>query len=223
MKFILKNNLFTTIKVILTVLAAFFVFEPAVLGANSITVSQTVDAEIAFATAASNITMSPSLNASTGGTASGGTQVVVKTNNGAGYNMTLAADSALGMIGAASSTNAIPAYAPAAAGVPDYSFTVPANQAYFGYTAEASTTADLSTAFKDLAGACNNASGADTADKCWINAGTSPFTIVNRSGATVVSGATTTLKFLVVINSNPSPSIPNDTYVATTTLTATVN
>lgn len=203
----------------------FMMAEPAVsLGAgNSLVVYLNVGTEISFATSASNITLAPSINASTGGTADGGTQVVVKTNDLLGYSMTLAASSSVGMIGVASSTNSIPAYVPAVAGVPDFSFTVPVNRAYFGYTVEASTTADLTSSFKDLAGACGAVLGSDTADKCWINASTSDFPVVNRNSATPASGATTTLKFRVVINANPVPLIPNDTYVATTTLTATAN
>jgi hypothetical protein len=135
--------------------------------------------------------------------------------------MTITASSSAGMIGNVNA-GTIPAYVPSATNVPDFTFTAPANTARFGYTAEASTTADLSSAFKDNGSACNTGSS-DTANSCWLNASTTAFTIINRSTATTVWGATTTLKFRAVINSNPSPVIPNDVYVATTTLTATGN
>jgi hypothetical protein len=106
----------------------------------------------------------------TGGTSNGGTQVVVTTNDHLGYSMTIMASSSVGMIGNASSSNSIPAYVTATPGVPDYTFTVPANKAYFGYTVEASTTADLATSFKDSASACNAPAGGDTASQCWIAA-----------------------------------------------------
>lgn len=203
----------------------FIIAEPAMTIAvqTNFTVSQIVSSEIAFATPASDITLAPSINSVLGGTATGGTQVVVKTNNRSGYSMTLAASSSLGMIGIASTTQYIPAYVTATAGVPDFAFNVPANTAYFGYTVEASTTADLATPFKDSLGSCNSASGGDTANSCWIPATSTAYTIINRTSETEVSGATTTLKFQVVISANPSPAIPNDTYVATTTLTATTN
>jgi hypothetical protein len=201
---------------------AFTVFEPAIIGAattgSQFTISQTVTAEISFATPASNVTMSPSLGGLTGGTANGGTQVVVTTNSLTGYTVTLQASSSLGMIGNASSTNFIPAMA--ASNTPSFSFTAPTNSAAFGYTVEASTTGDLSSTFKDNGSICGTGS-ADAANSCWLNASTTAVTIINRSLQTPSSGGTTTLKFRVIINSNPNPVIPNDVYVATTTLTAT--
>lgn len=100
-----------------------------------------------------------------GGQASGETQVVVVTNDHLGYSMTVTASSSLGMIGNASSTLYIPAYVTSAPGTPDFTFSVPANTAYYGYTVEASTTSDLVTAFKDNSTVCGVA-GSDTADKC---------------------------------------------------------
>lgn len=226
----MKNNTLreiisvTSVNLVLA-LVAFVFLEPSVsLGAQStFTISQTVTSELSFATPATDVVLSPSLGGLTGGTANGGTQVVVTTNDTQGYSMTIMASSSVGMIGNASSSNSIPAYVTAVPGVPDYSFTVPANKAYFGYTAEASTTADLARSFKDSASACNNVSGGDTVGQCWIAATSTAYTIVNRTLPTPASGATTTLKFRVVINANPSPVIPDDTYVATTTLTATAN
>ena len=170
--------------------------------------------------------MLPILGGLSGGLATGQTQVIVKTNNLTGYNMTIAASSSLGMIGNASSTNYIPAYVPTTPGVPDYNFnyTVPTNVARFGYSVEASTTSDIVQAFRDNgSNACNSVVNSNTADKCWLNASTSAYTIINRSLPTAPNGATTTLFFKVGIGANPNPVIPNDTYVATTTLTATTN
>lgn len=218
----LFNLILESCVAVFSLVLLYIVLEPAITK-GAFTVSQSVTTEIAFLTPANNITLTPSIDVSVGGQASGQTQVVVKTNDHLGYSMTITASSSLGMIGVASSTKYIPAYVTGTAGVPDYDFNVPANSAYFGYTAEASTTSDLAQSFKDTAGVCNSVSGGDTTDKCWIGATTTAYTVVNRSSATSLSGATTTLKFLVVINSNPSPGIPNDTYVATTTLTAIAN
>ncbi len=205
------------------IIFAFVLVEPSISLGSTNTISQTVTTEIAFQTPATNIVLSPSIDVSLGGQASGETQVVVITNDHLGYSMTVTASSSLGMIGNASTTLYIPAYVTSTPGTPDFTFTTPVNTAYYGYTVEASSTSDLATAFKDDSANCGVIAGSDTADRCWISASTIPYTVINRSSVTPLSGATTTLKFLVVINSNPNPGIPNDTYVATTTLTATAN
>ncbi|MDD5165657.1 MAG: hypothetical protein PHG25_03970 [Candidatus Pacebacteria bacterium] len=211
----------------------FTAFEPTItrgaVTTSQFTISQIVTTEISFATPATNIIMSPSLGGITGGTANGQTQVVVTTGNSTGYNMTLTASSSLGMIGNASSSNYIPAYIPNATTSPDFSFTAPANTARFGYTIAASSSADAAPFFKNTGAICNAGSNSNPSNtaasslNCWINASTTAVTIVNRTLQTPSSGATTTLFFQVKINSNPSPVIPNDTYVATSTLTATTN
>ncbi|MES3031030.1 MAG: hypothetical protein V4697_01300 [Patescibacteria group bacterium] len=201
----------------------FVVFEPAISKAieDQFTVTQVVTAEISFLTPGTDITMSPSLAGITGGTSNGQTTIRVLTNNALGYNMTLTASSSLGMIGN-SQGGTIPAYIHIGSTTPQFVFTTPTDTARFGYTVEASTTADLATAFKDTGAICGAGSG-DTVDACWINASTSAVTIINRTTATAASGSTSTIKFRTVIDSNPVPAVPQDTYVATTTLTATVN
>lgn len=223
MKKEMLNILINSGSIMLVIIFAFVIAEPTISLGSTNTVSTTVTTEIAFQTPATNIVLGPAIDVSLGGQASGETQVVVVTNDHLGYSMTVTASSSLGMIGNASSTLYIPSYVTSTPLVPDYNFTVPANTAYYGYTVEASTTSDLVTAFKDNSTVCGVVAGSDTSDKCWISANTTPFTVINRSSVTPLSGATTTLKFLIVINSNPSPAIPNDTYVATTTLTATAN
>lgn len=203
---------------------AFVIFEPAISAAieDQFTITQSITAEISFLTPSTDVTMGPSIAGITGGTSNGGTQVIVLTNNATGYNMTLTASSSLGMIGNGQG-GTIPAYIPTATGVPDFNFTTPANRARFGYTVEATTTNDLDQSFKDNGSNTCNTGSTDTANSCWLNASTTAETIINRSSATTASGATTTIKFRVVVNASPLPAIPQDTYVATTTLTATVN
>ena len=205
----------------------FLLAEPAIsngatTSSSQFTISQVVTSEVSFSTPASNVTLGPSLGGLTGGTSNGGTQVIVVTNDHLGYSMTLTASSSAGMLGNTNQANTIPAYVPASGVTPDFAFSVPANKAYFGYTAEASTTVDLAAGFKDNGTICGTGTN-DTVNACWLNASTTAVTIVNRSTQTAASGATTTLKFRVQINANPSPAIPDDTYVATTTLTATAN
>lgn len=217
------QTLKTSITLLFVLSLGFLVAEPAISNAieDQFIVTQVVNSEISFLTPASDIVMSPQLAGITGGTSNGSTYVRVLTNDSAGYTMTLTASSSLGMLGNTQG-GTIPAYVPASGIVPDFTFAAPANTARFGYTVEASTTADLASAFLDDGGACNTGAG-DTVDACWVNASTTARTIINRTSETAASGATTTIKFRVVIQSSPSPAIPEDTYTATTTLTATTN
>lgn len=221
----LLNTFLESIILYIVLFGVFIIFEPAETKAlgTTYTISQTVLTEIALVTPASDVVLSPIIDTSIGGTASGQTQIVVRTNDHLGYSMTMTASSSSGMVGVASSTHSIPSYETSNSGVPDFTFNIPANKAYFGYTVEASSTADLAQAFKDSAGVCDAISGSDTIDSCWIGANTTPYTVINRTNETPLSGATTTLKFRVSITANPIPALPDDSYVATTTLTATAN
>lgn len=237
---IIFNNMFRSDKTVMrTILRAFglsttiviasltvFMFaEPGVgysatTATSQFTISQSVTAEVAFKTPATNVSLAPAIGGLTGGDATGTTQVVVVTNDRLGYQMTIQASSSSGaMLGNSNPANTIPGYSPAVAGIPDYNFTVPANSAEFGYTVLASSSADVTAFFKNNGSACNTGSTND-AGHCWLNATNTPFTIVSTSGPTTPSGSTTTLVFHVKIQANPSPTIPDDTYVATTTLTA---
>lgn len=170
---------------------------------------------------AGNVTLSPSIAGLTGGTSNGSTNFVVTTDDPAGYTATIIASSSVGMLGNRDSANSIPALVPATPTVPDFAFeyaSVAPNKAYFGYTVEASTTADTAALFKDDGVNCNTGSG-NIEDKCWLNASTTAVTIMNRTSRTDPTGATTTLKFRVVMQANPNPIIPDDTYNATTTVT----
>ncbi len=226
MKKIIKTIEQSTIALLMLALM-FLVVEPAVSSSASatsqFTETLTVTSEISFLTPGSNIVMLPNIPGLTGGTANGQTQVRVLTNNATGYTMTMTASSSLGMIGNTQGGN-IPAYVQAG-GVPDFTFVdaTAGTAGKFGFTVEASTTADLVAAFKDNGSACGGAGVADVVDKCWSGVTTTPITIVNRSTFTPSSGATTTIKFRASVGSNPNPIIPEDTYTATTTLTATEN
>ncbi len=218
------NTLETSTIALLMLVLMFLIVEPAIGNAvtSQMTETLSVTSEISFLTPASDVTLSPAIAGITGGTANGQTQVRVLTNNATGYNMTIFASSSVGMLGNTQGGN-IPVYVSATAGLPDFTFTTPANSARFGYTIEASTTADLATAFKDNGSVCGGIGSADAVNQCWLGATTTPVQIINRTSSTPDSGATSTIKFRVVVSSNPSPAIPSDTYVATTTLTAVTN
>jgi hypothetical protein len=127
------------------------------------------------------------------------------------------------MQGTASTTNYIPGYATTTTS--DWNMTVAANKAAFAYTVQSSSTADVATKFKSTGSACNTGTDHAIADfyHCWTAATSTASTIINRLLPTTGGAATSTIAFRVIINSNPNPTIPNDTYIATTTLTATVN
>lgn len=137
--------------------------------------------------------------------------------------MTIAASGSPAMQGTTQG-GSIPNYTNAVNYVPDFAFSVGANTGEFGYTVSASTTSDLAQKFLDNASACNVGS-ADTSGSasCWYAASTTATSTINRTSETEASGATTTLFFRTQITSSPSPAIPEDLYVATTTLTAVTN
>ena len=207
-------------------LFAFAAFEPvtsqAVTATDQFTVSQQVTAEIAFSTTANNVTMSPSIGGLTGGTANGATQVVVKTNNSAGYTMTIDfASSSYGT--AAMNQNGgsayINDYAPATPGTPDYTFSN-GTAAQLAYTVVASTSSDVDPTFLSD-GTSNCATGStNNPSTCWMGPAQAAETIISRSTPTPVSGSTSTIQFRVGVPSNPNPVVSSGYYTATATLTA---
>ncbi|MEX0931444.1 MAG: hypothetical protein WDZ88_01700 [Candidatus Paceibacterota bacterium] len=198
--------------------------EPKLLQAvgDQFIITQSVTAEISFITTANDVAMNGSIAGLTGGTSNGSTQVAVLTNNAAGYTMVLQASSSPAMQGDTQG-GYINDYTPGTPLVPDYTFSVGSNTGEFAYTVSASTTSDLDSKFLDNGSACDAGGSSDTSgsDSCWLNASTTDVTIIDRGSATGATGATTTIYFRVQITANPSPAIPQDTYTATTTLTAT--
>lgn len=206
---------------------AFPMFEPVVGQAveDQFTIKQTITSEISFYVAATDVVMAGSLGGVTGGTSTGGTQVSVLTNDSAGYNMTIKASSSVAMQGDTQGGQ-IPNYTAASTTAPDYTWSVGANTAEFGYTISASTTADLDQSFLDNGSTvCDFGGGTDTTGSttCWWYVSSTPFMLINRSTETAGSGSTSTLFFKVEVTSNPVPSLPEDVYTATTTLTAVTN
>ncbi len=209
-------------------LVSFFAFEPSVGRAvtDNFTVTQEITGEISFLVAADNVTMNGSISGITGGYATGTTRAVVRSNNPAGYSMTLHfATTTSGHSMQASSTAYINDYSPASNGVPDYNWidNTTGQAAEFGYSVLASTTAEVAQAFRASGSACNQGGGTPEADRCWLNPTTSPQMIITTGSPTAVSGSTSTLKFKVAVPSGPSPALPTGFYVATGTLTATNN
>lgn len=210
----------------LTVIASLFlavlvpVLEPQLANAveDQFTVSQSVTSEITFLTPATDVTLA-SIPGLTGGTSSGETQVVVSTNSATGYTMTIKASNTPAMVGNVLG-GTIADYTPTSSSIPDFAFSVPSS-AEFAYSVSASTTSDLAQKFKDNGSTCNTGSS-DTSgsSSCWFGLSTTATSTITRSTATAASGATTTIYFQLKINPG---TVTQDTYVATTTLTATAN
>ena len=195
-------------------------FEPQVLKAieDQVVITQTVTAEITV-TSPSNVTMSPSIAGITGGSATGTAKWTVVTNNNTGFLVTHKASST-SMLGDTQGDSFV-AYTPSTAtGTPDYTWSVAASDAEFGYTVQTQTDGDLVALFRDNGTLCHTGSN-NTYNKCWKDASTTAESIVNRSSETSSSGELITVDYQA--QSGSSAFTVEDTYTATTTVTVTIN
>ncbi len=90
--------------------------------------------------------------------------------------------------------------------------------AEFGYKASSTAVADLATMFKDAGSACGTGSGM-TDNVCWIAASTTSRQLMNRTS----SAASGTKLYIHFRAGKASHVILQDTYTATTTITATTS
>lgn len=169
---------------------------------------QMVVAAIAI-TSPSDVTMTSIENS--GGTSNASVSWTVTTDNAAGYTLAVSAstDPAL-----SSGSNSFADYTPLGAD-PDFSFSVAASAAEFGYSPEGD---DIASRFQDNGSSCNAGLG-DTADACWDGFSTANTTIASRTSDNHGSdGTATTVKLRAEIGS--SASFSAGTYSATITATA---
>lgn len=219
----MKNIFISTLILNILMFSGYIFLEPQEVSAleDQITVTQSVTAEITI-TSPANVTMSPSIVGITGNPDSpsaGYAQWTIVTSNSTGFTATFKASST-DMVGD-SQGDQIDKYTEATAGVPDYTWTVPSGSAEFGYNATTTTAADLDVSFKSAAGSSPcNVGTVMTNDQCWLSASTSPETLINRTSETTSGGVILGIKFQVEIDNH---FVPEDTYTATTTVTATVN
>lgn len=161
---------------------------------------------------AGNVSMSPSLGGITGGTSNGQTSTTVTTDNPTGYELYIKASSSPAMQGDVNG-DTIANYLPAGID-PDFSFSVLATDAEFGFTPEGT---DIASRYRDNGVACAIGSG-DTVDKCWDAVNTSNSLISVRNSGNFPAGTETTVKFRLTVGSSAFKI--GDVYTATTTLTA---
>jgi hypothetical protein len=219
---LLQITLFQSIALVLILIFGFVVLEPVVgrsaTVSDSFTVRQEITSEISFLVPTPDVVMVSPIGGITGGTATGTTEALVRTNSYSGYVLDIRFENSPAMRGEVSGSVDIADYAEASAGVPDYNF-VASTSATFAYTINAATVSDIAPSFQASATTCGSGLGY-TANKCWKGPSTTDFRIINR-GTSADAGASTTITFVVNVPNNPSPAVVSDFYTATATLTAT--
>lgn len=209
--------------------ASYLMLEPGIIigqsASDQFIVEQVIGSEISFLTTANDVSLA-TIGGVTGGASQGMTGVRVYTNDTAGFTMTITASNSPAMQGI-SQGGVIADYTPAVANVPDYAYATntTGQAAEFGYTVSASTTSHLAQKFLDNGSSACNTGSADTngTTTCWYNLSTSATSTIRTTSQSASSGSTSTIFFRVHVPANPSPSLPEDTYRATSTLTATTN
>mgnify|MGYP003418092334 FL=1 len=160
--------------------------------------------------APADVVMSPALGGITGGESTGQTSVTAVTDGTAGYRLSVKASSSPAMVGI-STLATISDYAPGA--TPSFGFSVASGETALAYSPEG---VDVVARFRDNGATCATGSS-ETTDACWDGLTQSDVTIVERASPNHPSGSVTDLKFKVGVGANAM--VPEDTYVATTTIT----
>lgn len=207
--------------------AAFMMVEPRISHGQSDTASfyvrQTISDETSFLVDPSNVTMVGTVYGLTGGSATGTTPFVVRSNNASGYYVNISFfdnAGAYAMRGDETGSETLRDYSGDVGGQPSYNFTA-STAAQFAYASYASTSADADDSFLNNGTNCNIAPGSGgsrTIGKCWKAPSTSAFRIIDRDSA-ASTGATSTLYFKVHVPSGANPIPSAETYTATATLT----
>jgi len=225
-----KSALIATLIIALAAMATFFTVEPSVSRSATeiFEVTQSISGAISFMASTNAVTMNGTLDGLSGGTSWGTTTSRVRTNNASGYSMTIRFASTSPMIRNGGG-GYIPSYrySTSTATYPS-GFDTAVSNAQFGFSVNASNTADVASVFTHsgtLCGTSNN--GSFTVNNCWRGASSTDASaatqIISTGAPTPSSGSTTTLQFRITIPNNPSPVVPDGTYTATATLTATDN
>lgn len=223
----MKQILASALTISLLALSGYMYFEPAGLSAavagDQIQITQVVTGEITISHP-SDCAMDSSLGGVTGGTANCYAEWTITTTDSSGFNVALVATSSGDgptdyVMAGNTQGDWIDNYTEGTYGVPDFTWAV-SNAAEFGYTATTTTAADLPTTFKTTAGSAPCNAGSTVTDAaCWITASSTARTVMNRSSE-ATSGTKLYINFRVQINNH---NVVEDTYTATTTLTATTN
>lgn len=169
-----------------------------------------------------DVTMTPNIPGVTGNPGSpstGDATWTVKTDNAAGFTMSISASSDPAM--RLDSTWNFSDYSPVNAGTPDFNWATPdASAAEFGFTVEPKTEEDTVQLFLDNGSACDISGGSQNTDTCWYNLATTDLTIINRGSRTDSDGQDEKVKFQCESNAK---FLQEGYYQATITVTVATN
>lgn len=169
-----------------------------------------------------DVTMSaaiPGITGNPGAPRTGSATWTVKTDNPAGFTLSLAATTSPAM--QLDDTWNFSDYTSPTSTEPEYTWASPASsQAEFGYTVEPETAADTATLFKDDGAAACNTGALNGTNTCWDAASTTAVTIVNRSTDTDPTGEDELVKFQT---ESSAKFLKEGNYTATITATAITN
>ncbi len=214
----MKKAISLTISISLIVSMVFMVFESPGAKAESdeINVSVTVTAGISIDTPA-DVTLLPNIAGLTGGTATGDSTWVIKTNNATGFSMAVKASTTPAL---ATAGYNFADYTEADTGTPDFTWSITNTASEFGYSVVAGTLEDEVQVFLDDGVDCGTGS-ANNADSCWYPLATPDYTIINRSAKTAFAGESEEIRFQAQAGSQAMQD--SGIYNAIITVTATMN
>lgn len=159
-----------------------------------------------------NLVLTPDLGGITGGVSVGLAEVLITTDNPAGYYLSLKSEMTPAM---QSAEDTIADYIPVDA-VPDYELIVSPGQSIFAFTPEG---VDVVDRYRDDGESiCGVTSGNNTISRCWDGLTVIAKSVAYRGFKTSLDGVSTTLRFSAGIGANRMQK--NGSYFATTTITA---
>lgn len=134
-----------------------------------------------------DVTLSPGIPSTGGGTSNGSSTWLVTTDNTAGYTMTIQAAASPALFSGGNNFND---YTPAGA-VPDFTFTMATTTSEFGFSPEGG---DIVQRYLDNGVACGVGAG-DVTDRCWDAFAIVPTTIAERTTGNHPFGTQTRVKY----------------------------
>jgi hypothetical protein len=161
-------------------------------------------------TSPDNPVMLSVINGVGGGNSTGSTTWRVQTDNPAGYELSVKADTSPALV---SGVNSFADYVPSF-GVPDHSWNTPTTESRFGFSPEGD---DVASSFLDNGVSCG-VGALDTEDVCWTGFSTTNQIIAQSSLPNYPAGASTTIKFKAEVGSGKLQQ--EGSYIANITVTA---
>jgi hypothetical protein len=161
-------------------------------------------------TSPSNPVMSAVINGVGGGASNGSSTWQVQTDNPAGYELSVKADTSPALTADANSfADYVPSFS-----APDYTWNTPASESRFGFSPEGD---DIISSFLDNGVSCNTGV-LDTEDTCWTGFSTTNQVVSRSALPNYPTGASTTLKFKAEVGSSKVQQ--SGSYSASVTVTA---